>query len=667
MKAMTGTEFVRTPLAHAGEIPCDVSLTWTAVPCAAGYDVYLGTSWADVNTADRAHPQGVLVSQAQTATTYKPQSPLSYGQTYYWRVDFVGSGPAPTIYKGAVLDFTTAAYPIKNLSATASSAQPSMGPEKTIDGSGLDQNDGHSTNGTDMWLSTGAQPNWIQYQFDKVYSVRELWVWNSNQAIEPALGFGARTVKIEYSTDGSKWTQLDNVPEFARAPGQPGYVHNTTVSFGGISAQYVKLTIEKNWGGTVPQTGLSEVRFFYIPVQAAAPQPANNATGVQVDITLNWLPGRGAGSHKVFFGTDPNAVANGTATAKTVTADTFDPGALNYGTKYYWRVDEVNAVTYPGDVWSFTTQEFAVVDDFESYTDEEGQRIYQTWIDGETNKTGSQVGYLQSPFAEQTVIHGGKQSMPMEYNNIKTPFYSEATRTFAPVQNWTANGADTLTLWFRGNPLGFLQRADGSMQMSGSGTDIWNNSDQFRFAYQKLTGDGSIVAKVNSLANTDPWAKAGVMIRGSLDPAAMYAFMTPTPDGRRAFQNRTSFGATATSAHSNPGAVTFPVWVKVERKGGNYTGYWSQDGKNWTICQPDSTDIASNSTNPVPIRMTGDVYIGLAVTSHNASLTTIAEFSDVSFTGTVTGAVAGRGYRSRTGRATMPRPCTWRSKTVPGT
>ena len=76
--------------------------------------------------------------------------------------------------------------------------------------------------------------------------------------------------------------------------------------------------------------------------------------------------------------------------------------------------------------------------------------------------------------------------------------------------------------------------------MSGSGTDIWSNSDQFRFAYQKLTGDGSIVAKVNSLANTDPWAKAGVMIRGSLDPAATYAFMTPTADGRRAFQNRTS-------------------------------------------------------------------------------------------------------------------------------
>ena len=195
-----------------------------------------------------------------------------------------------------------------------------------------------------------------------------------------------------------------------------------------------------------------------------------------------------------------------------------------------------------------------------------------------------------------------------------------------------------MTLWFRGNPIDFLQRADGSIQMSGGGTDIWNNSDQFRFAYKQLTGDGSIVAKVHSLANTDPWAKAGVMIRGSLDPASAYAFMIPTPDGRRAFQNRTAVGGNAVSANSDSGAITLPLWVKVERKGANFTGYYSQDGKNWIICSLTDENIASNSIrNPVRIGMTGDVYIGLAVTSHNASMTTIAEFSDVSFTGTVTG------------------------------
>jgi len=228
---------------------------------------------ADVDSADRANPKGVLVSPGQTATSYDPPGLLEYGQTYYWRVDFVGGGPTPTIYKGCVLDFTTEPFgrPIQNIAATASSSQLSMGPEKTVDGSGLDQHDGHSTAGTEMWLSNvaGPQPSWIQYQFDKVYALHELWVWNSNSAVEPFIGFGAQTVKIEYSTDGTKWTQLANVPEFARAPGQDAYVHNTTVSFGGVLAKFVKLTIEKGWGAT-PSVGLSEVRFFYIPDRPAA-------------------------------------------------------------------------------------------------------------------------------------------------------------------------------------------------------------------------------------------------------------------------------------------------------------------------------------------------------------------------------------------------------------
>jgi serine/threonine protein kinase/Tol biopolymer transport system component len=165
----------------------------------------------------------------------------------------------------------TPAYPIKNVTATASSAQPGKGPEKTVDGSGLDKNDGHSTNASDMWLSTAVPPHWIQFEFDKVYALHELWVWNQNQTVEPILGFGAKTVKIEYSTDGTAWTALANVPEFARAPGQDSYQHNTTVSFGGVSAKYAKLTIEKGWG-TAPSVGLGEVRFFYIP-SASTPKP----------------------------------------------------------------------------------------------------------------------------------------------------------------------------------------------------------------------------------------------------------------------------------------------------------------------------------------------------------------------------------------------------------
>jgi hypothetical protein len=644
IESISGKSFSFDPLLHATGVPRETVLSWPSTNFAQAYDVYMGTSLDDVSSANRSNPRAVLVSQGQAGTTYDPPGSLAFGRTYYWRIDEVGPAPDFTIYKGPVLDFTIEAYayPIAaKIIATASSAQAGWGPEKTIDGSGLDQNDKHSTTATDMWLNmAGAQPVWIQYEFDQVYALHEMWVWNHNLTGEAVLGFGFKNVTVQYSINGTDWNTLADM-EFARAPGKDGYAHNTTVSFGGKPAKYVKLTAKSNWSGATAPCGLSEVRFFYVPVYPSQPTPASGRKNVGVDTTLSWRAGREAASHRVYFSTDRQAVANGTASVKTVSTATFDPGPLDLGRTYYWRIDEVNEAKTPnvrqGDLWSFSTKEYRVVDDFESYTDGEGNRIYQTWIDGETNKTGARVGYPQSPFAEQTVIHGGKQSMPMDYNNTKSPFYSVTERTFSPVQNWTVNGADTLTLYFRGNPVDFLQRTDGSIRMSGGGADIWNNSDQFRFAYKQLNDDGTIIAKVHSLANTNAWAKAGVMIRASLEPASTYAFMTPTPEGRRAFQNRLTIGGSAKTAQSNAGIVTLPLWVKVERKGDTFTGYYSQDGKNWIINQPESTDIASDSTNPIRILMMGDVYIGLAVTSHNSSMTTIAEFSDVSMTGTVKG------------------------------
>jgi serine/threonine protein kinase/Tol biopolymer transport system component/tetratricopeptide (TPR) repeat protein len=262
-------EWSTTPGSEASDVPFDVVLSWMGPSFAESYDVYLGTSLDDISNATREDPCGVLVSEGQTETTYNPEGLLEFSRTYYWRVDVIDvvvGASEPVIYKGPAFSFTTEAfaYPIQNITATASSRERGMGPENTVNGSGLDENDGHSTESNEMWLSKNAGPHWIQYEFDQVYALNELWVWNSNQALEPFMGFGAKTVKIEYSTDGANWTVLEGVPEFARASGQAGYLHNTVVSFGGISAKYVKLTIEKGWG-IAPTVGLSEVRFFYIP------------------------------------------------------------------------------------------------------------------------------------------------------------------------------------------------------------------------------------------------------------------------------------------------------------------------------------------------------------------------------------------------------------------
>jgi hypothetical protein len=634
------------PADEATDVPRDTSLSWTPVATATTRNVYFGGSADDVKAAGTENPLGVLVGQGQTATTYTPPALLVYGQTYYWRVDEVNGPPDSTVFKGKVWSFTVEpyAYPVTGITATASSAeQPATGPANTINGSGL-TGTAHGTNTATMWLTAVANPGpiWIQYEFDQVYQLSELWVWNYNGEFEPVLGFGFKDVVIEYSTDGTTWTLVKEV-QFAKGTALPGYAHNTTVDLGGIMARYVKLTARTNWSTVgLKQYGLSEVRFFHVPAQARAPQPATGAKDVSVDTSLDWRPGRAVTSAQVYFGTDQVAVANGTAPAQTVTGHGFAPGPLNFGTTYYWKVNEVNtvnAVTYPGPVWSFTTEQYAVVDDFESYTDEEGGRIYETWIDGWTNGTGSVVGYLQAPFAERTVVHGGTQAMPFEYNDVKTPYYSEAGRTFDPPQDWTARGADTLSLWIRGNPAKFVETAPGEYQVSSRSGDIWGSADNFRFVYKQLTGDGSISAKLVAINGaTAVWAKAGVMIRESLAENSTYAFMFPTPDGRRAFQNRFITGSTARSAHSSPGAIGFPLWVKVERKGTQFTAFYSTDGKTWTR-QPDNENTGTDrSSNPQSITMGSTVYIGMAVASNNgAAAPCIGQFAEVVTTGTAAG------------------------------
>ncbi|NIO30466.1 MAG: hypothetical protein GTN75_01550, partial [Gemmatimonadetes bacterium] len=317
------------------------------------------------------------------------------------------------------------------------------------------------------------------------------------------------------------------------------------------------------------------------------------------------------------------------------TGTTFEPGLLEWEKTCYWRIDEVGAAeSWKGNVWSFTVRNFLIVDDFESYTDEEealGKRIYQTWMDGWVNGNGATVGNWDPPFAEQTIVHGGAQSMPIDYNNIDSPWYSEAERTWEQPQNWTLNEVTDLSLWFRGNPAGFLETGPGAFSMSGGGVDIWSAADEFRFAFKRLNGDGTILARVESVLNTHAWAKVGVMIRESLDPTSTFAAVYATPGNGVRYQARLTTAVNATSdtpvVTTEQTALQAPVWVKIERSGSTFNGFYSTDGVNWT----------SMSWNPQTITMTGTVYIGLAVTSHNANAITAAEFSGVATTGNVTG------------------------------
>jgi len=250
--------------------------------------------------------------------------------------------------------------------------------------------------------------------------------------------------------------------EFARAPGAPDYAHNTTVDLSGVAAKHIRLTANSNWGGFLNQYGLSEVRFFYIPVRATEPNPDSGAIDVDADVTLSWRAGREAAQHDVYLSTDEQAVIDGTVSAATVTETSYGPLSLDLAQTYYWKINEANMAesptTWESEVWNFATHEFLVVDDFESYNDldpgdTESNRIFLTWIDGfEQPANGSIVGYAAAPFAEQSIVHSGGQSMPLFYDNTGTARYSEAELTLSPAQDWTKSGITALSLWFSGDP-----------------------------------------------------------------------------------------------------------------------------------------------------------------------------------------------------------------------
>lgn len=155
----------------------------------------------------------------------------------------------------------------------------------------------------------------------------------------------------------------------------------------------------------------------------------------------------------------------------------------------------------------------------------------------------------------------------------------------------------------------------GVFNLTGSGTDIWDYADGFHFVHQPWTGDGEIIARVNSVANTDPWAKAGVMFRQSLDTGSAHAFMAVTPGNGSAFQRRPA--ANTFSLHTPGAFIAAPYWVRLVRVGDQFTGYISADGVSWTLV----------GTDVVP--MTTTLYVGLAVTAHNNALLTSANISDV--------------------------------------
>jgi len=619
------------PATGAKFINPNMTLSWTAGFGSKLHFVYFGDNFDDVSSAVGGAPLGL--------TTYTP-GPLETGKSYYWRVDEYDGSARHT---GDVWSFTTA-----------------------VPGGGVRA---EYFRGTDL-------SNHVLTRIDPQINFN----WPDGAPPDDALGAGAYSVRwtgeieaaftenyifytnsadgVRLWVDGQKlvdnWTDHDNTENSGKIDLVAGNVYSLQMEYyesgNGAVAELLwssPSTLEQ----IVPQAALSP------PIRASSPSPANRATGTKMTPVLVWNAGDYAASHEVYFGTDEDTVKNATNTSpeykgvKAVGDESYDPGKLAWATTYYWRVDEVNSVNpdspWAGTLWSFTTGDFLLIDNFEDYDADQNQ-IWYAWHDGlgygalgtelyfAGNGTGAAVGdETTASYTEETIIHNDRQSMPLAYDNNKQGYskYSETELTLTAPRDWTEEGVTELSIWFRGLPASvgnFTEGPVGTYTITATGADIAGTADQFHYAYQTLIGVGSIEARVLSVGDTDQWAKAGVMIRETLDAGSKFAAVYITSEMGCRFQMRSDTDISVTSdtsiATEEQMAITAPYWVRLERDlVGNFKAYYSSNGTSWQ----------SMAWNPQNISMSTKVYIGLALTAHNADATCEAKYSNVSMTGNV--------------------------------
>jgi len=425
----------------------DVALSWMAGLDAKLHYLHFSDNFDDVNNAASA-------AGALSPTTSFTPDPLELGKTYYWRVD--ESNPPNPAIKGAVWSFTTT-KPGGGLKAeyfnnTLLSGEPvvtRMDPEIDFDWGNADVPGENSPDASINVNNFGAR-----------------WTGELKVDLTDKYIFG-----INANNGFRLW--LDGKPIINRWNNpSTGKLQSGPIELVGGESYSIRMDYFEGDDTAIArlfwQSGTREEQIIpsgaLQPLSRAGdPSPYNGATGVTQVIIPTWRPSETAASHQVYFGTDAEAVSNATTASleykgsRALGGETIDPGKLAWQRTYYWRVDEVDSTnnTAVGKVWSFTTADFLLVEDFESYNDLNpddlgSNRIFTAWTDGYgTTTNGALVGNDVAPFMELNIVHGGFQSLPYSYDNAgKT---SEATLTLIYPRDWTEENVAKLSIWFRGS------------------------------------------------------------------------------------------------------------------------------------------------------------------------------------------------------------------------
>ncbi len=411
MEGSKGYPYALGPIPKDGTIHADtwVNLSWAPGGFAVSHDVYLGDNFDDVNDGVESTFQGNQVVTFIVAgfPGFAFPDGLVPGTTYYWRIDEVNDLDPNSPWKGNVWSFS---IPPK----TAYAPDPADAAEI---------------------VDPGVRLSWTG-------------------------GFGSKLHTVYF---GDNFDDVNNA-----AGGLPQGVASYTPGTLKLGKIYYWRVDEFD----VIETHKGDVWSFTTEGAVVSLRPSNGAVDVKQTQILTWSPGVQAASHEVYFGKDKEVVRNADTGSpeykgsRNLGSESYDPGKLEWDATYYWRIDEVNDVNpdspWTGPVWSFTTANFLIVDDFEDYDAGENQ-IWFAWHDGlgygtpgvepysPGNGTGSAVGDENSPsYTEETIVHGGNQSMPVFYDNSILR-YSEVEKTLTYPRDWTENSVTTLTIWFRGN------------------------------------------------------------------------------------------------------------------------------------------------------------------------------------------------------------------------
>jgi len=450
------TAYAPEPWDNLKGVSVEADLAWLPGAGATSHDVYFGADRAAVQAGDPTAFKG-----NQAAMKFEPGT-LAANTAYYWRIDErLDDG---TVRPGKIWSFKTVGPGIgvkaeyfRDISATGVPVLTRIEDSINHDWAGGEIAAGLSDNVSARWTAD------LEVPFSETYQL----ITTSDDGVR--LWLDGWPLINHWNDHGS----TDDIASVDLIGGQVYRLQMDWYDKGGSAVAQL------SWQSPSIEKQIIPAGPLQLPLRATAPYPANTAMNVPQTVELRWSPGESATHHDVYFGDSAETVGDAAVTTagiyrnrQTADAVTYDPGTLEWGKTYYWRVDEVNAASaespWRGSVWSFTTASFLVVDDFEAYTNDIGGRIFQTWLDGygytepqsvPGNGTGAVVGhdiwstgslYYGGTIAETRIVHGGAQSLPMDYNDVITPFYSETERTWATPQNWTVNGMNTLVLYVRG-------------------------------------------------------------------------------------------------------------------------------------------------------------------------------------------------------------------------